>query len=39
MPDLVGRATRGLFRDLMTDSTLGQIAAAFEDEGFAPNPF
>jgi hypothetical protein len=27
-----------LFRDLMTDSTWGAIGAAFEDEGFAPNP-
>lgn len=38
MPELVGRTTRGLFRDLMTGSTVGQIAAAFQDEGFAPNP-
>lgn len=36
--ELIGRTTRGLFRDLMTDSTYGAIGAAFEDEGFAPNP-
>ena len=30
--------TRGLFRDLMTGSTFGAISAAFQDEGFAPNP-
>lgn len=38
MPDLLGRTTRGVFRDLMTDSTVGAIGAAFQDEGFAPNP-
>lgn len=38
MTDLVGRTTRGIFRDLMTDSTVGAIATAFQDEGFAPNP-
>lgn len=38
MTDLVGRTTRGIFRDLMTDSTLGAISTAFQDEGFAPNP-
>jgi hypothetical protein len=27
-----------LFRSLMTGTTPGEIAAAFEDEGFAPNP-
>jgi hypothetical protein len=27
-----------MFRSLMTSSTWGQIGAAFEDEGFAPNP-
>jgi Abortive infection C-terminus len=36
--ELVSRTTRGLFRTLMTGSTVGQIAAAFQDEGFAPNP-
>lgn len=36
--ELISRTTRGLFRDLMTDSTLGAIGAAFQDEGFAPNP-
>jgi len=35
---LIGRTTRGLFRDLMTGSTLGEIGAAFQDELFAPNP-
>ena len=38
MPDLVARTTRGIFRDLMTGSTVGAIGAAFQDEGFAPNP-
>ncbi len=38
MNELVTRSTRGLFRDLMTGSTLGAIGAAFQDEGFAPNP-
>jgi hypothetical protein len=38
MTDLVGRTTRGVFRDLMTDSTVGAINTAFQDEGFAPNP-
>jgi hypothetical protein len=36
--DLVGRTTRGIFRDLMTGSTVGAIETAFQDEGFAPNP-
>lgn len=36
--ELISRTARGLFRDLMTDSTLGAIGAAFQDEGFAPNP-
>ena len=36
--DLISRTTRGLFRDLMTSSTLGEIGAAFQDELFAPNP-
>ena len=36
--ELISRTTRGLFRDLMTDSTLGAIGAAFQDEGFAANP-
>jgi hypothetical protein len=35
--ELISRTTRGLFRDLMTDSTLGKIGAAFRDEGFAPS--
>src|SRR6266699_4267340 len=38
MTDLISRTTRGLFRDLMTSSTLGEIGAAFQDELFAPNP-
>jgi hypothetical protein len=38
MSDLISRSTRGLFRDLMTGSTIGAIGAAFEDELFAPNP-
>ena len=38
MTDLVGRTTRGVFRDLMTDSTVGAIRPAFQDEGFAPDP-
>jgi hypothetical protein len=38
MTDLVGRTTRGIFRDLMTDSTVGAITTAFQDEGFTPDP-
>jgi hypothetical protein len=38
MRDLISTGTRGLFRDLMTDSTAGAIRSAFQDEGFAPNP-
>jgi hypothetical protein len=38
MADLISRTTRGMFRDLMTNSTWGRISAAFQDEGFAPNP-
>lgn len=38
MNELVSRSTRGMFRDLITSSTLGAIGAAFQDEGFAPNP-
>ncbi len=38
MSDLISRTIRGLFRDLMTSSTLGEIGAAFQDELFAPNP-
>lgn len=38
MSELVSRTTRGLFRDLMTGSTVGAIGAAFQDELFAPNP-
>jgi hypothetical protein len=36
--ELIGSTTRGLFRALMTDSTLPEIHAAFQDEGFAPSP-
>lgn len=36
--ELVSRTTRGRFRDLTTGSTHGRIVAAFQDEGFAPNP-
>jgi hypothetical protein len=36
--ELISRTTRGLFRTLMTGSTLGEIATAFQDEGFACNP-
>jgi len=36
-PELISRTTRGLFRDLMTNSTVGRIGAAFQDEGFAPS--
>jgi hypothetical protein len=36
-PELISRTTRGLFRDLMTSSTVGRIGAAFQDEGFAPS--
>lgn len=38
MRELISKSTRGLFRDLMTGSTVGAISAAFQDEGFAPNP-
>jgi hypothetical protein len=38
MAELVSPTTRGIFRSLMTDSTVGQIGAAFQDEAFAPNP-
>ena len=34
----LSRTTLGAFRSLMTDSTVGAIQAAFQDEGFAPNP-
>jgi hypothetical protein len=37
MTDLISPTTRGFFRTLMTESTLGAIGAAFQDEGFAPN--
>ena len=37
MSDLVTRGTRGRFRTLATDSTVGAISTAFQDEGFAPN--
>lgn len=36
--ELISRTTRGLFRSLMTGSTVGEIAAGFQDEGFAPDP-
>src|ERR1035441_5874447 len=36
--EMVSRTTRGLFRSLMTGSTVGEIGAAFQDEGFAPDP-
>ncbi|UQB75716.1 hypothetical protein KI427_26060 (plasmid) [Rhodococcus ruber] len=36
--DLVSPGTRGRFRDAATDSTVGAITTAFQDEGFAPNP-
>jgi hypothetical protein len=36
--DLISPTTRGLFRSLMTGSTVGEIATAFQDEGFAPDP-
>jgi hypothetical protein len=32
--ELISPATRGLFRDLMTGSTWGEISSAFSDEGF-----
>ena len=35
MKDLISIGTRGLFRNLMTDST---VSSAFHDEGFAANP-
>ncbi|MCF1812595.1 hypothetical protein L0B82_09435 [Mycobacterium intracellulare subsp. intracellulare] len=38
MTDLVGCTARGIFRDLMTDSTVGAITTAFQDEGFAADP-
>ncbi|WP_239154859.1 hypothetical protein [Amycolatopsis sp. FDAARGOS 1241] len=38
MKDLISPSTRGLFRQLMTDSTWGEIVRAFQDEGFASNP-
>lgn len=36
--ELISSTTRGQFRDLTTGSTHGRISAAFQDEGFAPNP-
>ncbi|WP_439676771.1 abortive infection family protein [Embleya sp. MST-111070] len=38
MTELISRATRSSFRHLMTDSYVGAIATAFQDEEFAPNP-
>lgn len=37
MKDLISTGTRGLFRNLMTDSTVNTISSAFHDEGFAAN--
>lgn len=37
MTQFVSGTTRGLFRKLMTESTVGEIGAAFQDEGIAPN--
>jgi hypothetical protein len=34
--DLIGTSTRGLFRNLMTDSTVGAITGAFSAIGRAP---
>ena len=34
----LSRTTLGAFRSLMTDSTVGAIQTAFQDEGFTPNP-
>lgn len=36
--ELLRPNTRGIFRDLMTDSTYNEISRAFQDEGFAPDP-
>jgi hypothetical protein len=36
--DLISTGTRGLFRNLMTDSTVNTISSAFHDEGFAASP-
>ncbi|NIJ12119.1 hypothetical protein FHU38_002463 [Saccharomonospora amisosensis] len=38
MKDLISASTRGQFRQLMTDSRVAAIDAAFQDAGFAPNP-
>ena len=38
MSDLVSGTTRGIFRRLMTESTVGVIETAFQDEGLAPDP-
>jgi Abortive infection C-terminus/Uncharacterized protein conserved in bacteria (DUF2321) len=35
--ELISPGTRGIFRDLMTDSTVGAISTAFTDEGFSPD--
>jgi hypothetical protein len=35
---LVSSGARGAFRTLVTNSSVGAIATAFQDEGFAPNP-
>lgn len=37
--ELIDKSTRGRFRKLMTDSTHGEITAAFQDEGFTPSPW
>jgi len=35
--ELISQTTRGPFRSLLPSSTPDEIAAAFQDEGFAPN--
>lgn len=36
--ELISKTTRGQFREMTTGSTHGRIVAAFQDEGFAPDP-
>jgi len=36
--ELIRPNTRGIFPDLMTDSTFNEISRAFQDEGFTPDP-
>ncbi|MGV9183991.1 abortive infection family protein [Arcanobacterium canis] len=38
MNGIISQRTRTSFRDLTTNSTLREIRAAFEDQGFAPRP-